>query len=509
MGCRVALDAADAVGHARRVEELIMRRILSVGLLACAMQFVACRALSTTSPVPPDPVRVELSDGSSLGLVPSVPSFGIRSEFATMAVPWASVTAAESGSPSWTLQLRNGDRVRGAPADRVLSGNSALGRVRIPFASIKALASSRAQPVARPAPTGVVHAIVSLRDGSSIRAEPGPAALRVQSAVLGTIEIGPSELRSLDLDGAQSRAVLLGGDRIVGTVTTPSLAAGTALGDLTFPMDRIAGIRFLTAAPAGVLPDGLVAHYPLDEPGDDVRDASGNGNDGKATGTRFSPEGAVGGCHDFSGGPAAGDFIRVPHSASLVSMQTTRELTVCAWIRPRTIPASFPVILGKGGNHKPDCFGGYELMINAHGDNDLAFVSALDAALYTHQSGGRHVNSRVGRWIHVALAIRSQIDASDFAFYVDGERSPFSAADSGLTGRNARFDLPNDLFIGGPDPRSHPNRAFFDGWIDEVMIFNRRLTDEDIRDLFRRRAPAPDAPPADSRRAQGGSTGLL
>lgn len=469
-----------------------MNRILSIGLLACTVQLVACRALSTTSSAPPTAVRAELLDGSSLGLVPSAPSFRIRSEYADLNVPWASITAAESGSPLWTLHLRNGDRVRGAPADPAIAGDSALGRIRIPLASIKSLSSSRTLPVLHPAPTGVVRAIVSLRDGSSIRAEPGPAALRVRSAVLGTIEIGPSEVRSVDLAGAQSRIVLLGGDRIVGTVATPSLAARTALGDLTFPVEQIAGIRFLSEAVPSVLPDGLVAHYPLDEPGPEIRDASGAGNGGKATGTRFSPDGAVGGCHEFRGGPAAGDFIRVPHSASLVSMQTTRELTVSAWIRPRSIPSDFPVVLGKGGNHKPDCFGGYELMINAHADNDLAFVSGLDAALYTHQSRGRHVNGRMGRWIHVALAIRSLADASDFAFYVDGERSPFSAADSGLAGRNARFDLPNDLFIGGPDPHSHPNRAFFDGWIDEVMIFNRKLTDEEIRDLHRRRTAEPD-----------------
>lgn len=45
----------------------------------------------------------------------------------------------------------------------------------------------------------------------------------------------------------------------------------------------------------------------------------------------------------------------------------------------------------------------------------------------------------------------------------------------------------------------HPNRAFFDGWIDEVMIFNRKLSEEEIRAIHDRRADGPekkDAPPA-------------
>ena len=93
----------------------------------------------------------------------------------------------------------------------------------------------------------------------------------------------------------------------------------------------------------------LVLHFPLGSiKQGQIQDLSGQHNNGKA------------------------DGIVVSNSASLVSMQQTRQLTFAVWIKPSSIPHEFPVLLSKGGNQPGGAYGGYEFLLNANGDNDLA-----------------------------------------------------------------------------------------------------------------------------------------
>lgn len=470
-----------------------MNRISAIVLLACAGQFAACRTLAPEPSDPPPALRVELTDGSVLGLTPSASSVSMHTEYADMTIPWASVAEVRAGTPLWTIRLQNGDQIRGTPTPAAFTGSGAIDKTRIPYASIRSLSPRAVCTSPTNAAGGPVRAVIRLRDGSSLASAVVERGLRVKSAVLGTLELAPAELRRVEVETKPAAVTLRSGDRVVGDVVSAKIGAQTALGDMEIPIDRIASILFQVTAGGAGLPDGLVAYYPLDEPGDSIRDASGNGNDGKAAGARFFDEGAVGGCFEFRGGPDAGDLISIPHSPSLVSMQETRTMTLSVWIRPRSIPREFPVILGKGGNQPPDCNGGYDLCLNAYGDNDL-HCNGDTMGFLTARANGRLVNRRLGRWIHVVIALASMADRAEFEYYVDGERVPEKGVDGNHAGLSNNFNVPNDLFIGGPDPRHHGNRSFFDGWIDEVMIFNRRLTADEIQDLHRQLIPEPGEP---------------
>src|SRR5207244_10041596 len=77
----------------------------------------------------------------------------------------------------------------------------------------------------------------------------------------------------------------------------------------------------------------------------------------------------------------------VSNSPSLVSMQNTHQLTLAVWIKPNSVHYEFPVIISKGGFNTPGANGGYELTLNANGDNDVAFYSGLFIA-DTHGANG-------------------------------------------------------------------------------------------------------------------------
>lgn len=183
---------------------------------------------------------------------------------------------------------------------------------------------------------------------------------------------------------------------------------------------------------------------------------------------------------DFSGQQNNGKAseIVVSNSASLVSMQQTRQLTFAVWIKPNSIPREFPVLLSKGGNQPDGAYGGYEFLLNANGDNDLAFESGA-CEIVTHNANGSWINNHIGEWIHVAFTINDITKTAKF--YVNGEPTN----DEFNFGSNAdlNFDLPNNLYVGVPDPTSNSNRAKFDGSMRELMLFNRALSAQEIKKI--------------------------
>lgn len=222
---------------------------------------------------------------------------------------------------------------------------------------------------------------------------------------------------------------------------------------------------------------GLVLYFPFDaDEKDRVTDHSGMANHGRVQGATFVPMGRVGGAMRFRGFADKGDRIAVPHSPSLVSMQRTRQLTLCAWLKPDSLPREFPVVLGKGGDWPPRAFGGYEFTLNSYRTHDLRFMSGGSHA----EAGSQWVSSRPGQWIHVAVVADARVGR--VKFYVDGQRTADEAYEGpGFMGAN--FVLPNVLFIGGPDPGHHRNRSWFDGLMDEVRVYARVLSPEEIRAL--------------------------
>jgi hypothetical protein len=246
---------------------------------------------------------------------------------------------------------------------------------------------------------------------------------------------------------------------------------------LGLPIVLLVAVAFTRPRPT----DGLVLYFSFDDKkGAQIRDLSGNQNDGTLYGATHTKDGIGHGALDFHGTPDGGDYVFVPNSPSLVSMQQTRQFTFAAWIKPRSIPSEFPVILAKGGNWPPDAYGGYEITLNANGDNDLVFTSG-QCVLTTFQANGQWINGHLNEWIHIAFTLDAATGTA--RFYVNGEETG-DAFDYGTDRMNINFDVPNDLYIGVPDPGMHPNRAGYDGLIDELMVWNRALTPTEIQKVY-------------------------
>ena len=241
-------------------------------------------------------------------------------------------------------------------------------------------------------------------------------------------------------------------------------AKGTLLLDdiRLYPYER----QFITP----VEPDnvGLVGHYKLDQ---DATDSSGNNNHGTMGGDPKWTTGKIGGALNFDGD----DYVDLGNPSQLDF--GTASWSVSAWIK---MPATTDNrnIFAKGG----DDTGGIRYMLNVNESEDhKACLTVDDDATKVQSTSSVTVDD--DQWHHI-IGIR---DGSSLLLYVDG-------ALDGTNTLSAGYDLSGtsqaNAYIGtGWKYDTSVLNKFFIGVIDDVRIYARVLTEEEIVWLSGRTKP--------------------
>jgi hypothetical protein len=225
------------------------------------------------------------------------------------------------------------------------------------------------------------------------------------------------------------------------------------------------------------LKQGLVLHYSFDNPSaTTVTDASGAGCDGTIVNASADAAGVRGGCLRFTGDHS---FVRAARNPT-----ASKSYTVSVWFKPD------PASIGKlQGTHLIAMNRRYQMGFATNGPHYRLYSFCLNSAGYGY--GALRVDSGVfdlvpNRWYHAALLIED----GGAAFFLNGRRLGFISGPGANQGSL-------DLLIGAMnnDPSAGP-RYFFPGWIDEVRIYDRSLSDDEIGELFRLDAPKDLLPPA-------------
>lgn len=223
----------------------------------------------------------------------------------------------------------------------------------------------------------------------------------------------------------------------------------------------------------GRLDSGLAGYWKLDEgTGTSAADASTNGSTGTLTNGPTWMTGQIGSGVDFDG---SNDYIDVGSNSALNF--TENALTIAAWIYPQgisTTPSYFQAIFDRWSH---GCTGyGYSLSISNHylagNPTQLVLNTVCGVSVTTGDAG--LVNNA---WQHVAVSL----DAGKAKFYVNGRLVPNYADNT----------VPAPLTYGGPAYIGNgPGAAYpFDGGIDEVRVYNRGLSADEIGQLYRLTAP--------------------
>jgi hypothetical protein len=214
------------------------------------------------------------------------------------------------------------------------------------------------------------------------------------------------------------------------------------------------------------LQEDLVLYFSFNKPdiGGEVLDQSPEGNHGRVSGAKWIEDGKIGGCYLFDKTKKK-DCIIVPDDNSL----DCRRITVAAWIKAKGNDDNWNRIVDK------DCWHGYSLCLGGtagnvvrngracfeRGKDDKGFCAVVSDEILTD-----------GTWHHIVATY----DGDILMMYIDGSIQERKR-------ETKKLIEANDLDIGiGNNPVDED--VAFDGWIDEVRIYNRALSSKEVYALY-------------------------
>jgi len=211
---------------------------------------------------------------------------------------------------------------------------------------------------------------------------------------------------------------------------------------------------------ARIDPKSIVGIWLLDEgQGDTAKDTSGNGNDGRVVGAKWT-EGKFGKALEFDGS----SHVEIP--ASKTTDDYMNGFTYLIWVKPTATPPNVNTRIIERDWHNPT--------IQIGPADFYGSIAANGDQANTNIRGGTW---KMGEWSFVALTY----DGVILKLYVDGE-------------------MVNEKDVGKPD--DHPNFTpasdqgaiwlatwkapgwDFRGVLDEAGVFNVPLSDEDIKNIM-------------------------
>ena len=248
---------------------------------------------------------------------------------------------------------------------------------------------------------------------------------------------------------------------------------------------------FITANYAQNVPNyvptnGLVGWWPFNG---NANDESGNGNNGTVNGATLTSDrnGNVNKAYSFDG---VDDFIEIQSNSNL---QLTNNYTLCGWfnadvffntnVSDRSIISK---VQSSGWN------GGYEVIIGGN-TNDIAHVGNV--------AGNNFVLGSTGYSIGVWYMFLVTYDGNTMKLYMNG----ILVNSTTINGNLQTSNLP--LLFGKRDG----NIQYFDGKLDDIGIWNRALTQQEITALYNSCSTPPTAtitPNGNTTFCQGGNVAL-
>ena len=211
---------------------------------------------------------------------------------------------------------------------------------------------------------------------------------------------------------------------------------------------------------ASKLEQGLVAYYPFNGNADDM---SGHGNNGTVQGAQLCPDrnGNDNAAYYFDGN----DYIEVAPSDSLFF----NTISISTWLKLDTTIGP-NIIVSKWDDH---AFEHTFTLKDWNQNSKLAF----ELSQGNHNDLGYHdsvADLPIDEWVFVTAVF----DNSSMSLYFNGVFDSSTA----VSGSISNHDIP--MLIGALMSASGSTGEYFDGVIDELRIYNRALSQDEIMSLY-------------------------
>ena len=224
--------------------------------------------------------------------------------------------------------------------------------------------------------------------------------------------------------------------------------------------------------PSYISSNGLVAYYPFNG---NANDFSGNNNNPSYNNATLTTDrqGNLNSAYHFNG---LSNYIRIPSSSSL---NTGAQLSLFLWVRPTGFysgPCHGNTVLQKGfANYGPGSY--FVNFDESHlGTNCGGVLDTIHQNFYgtnvLQTSNGYSPFVQKNTWYNVAITY----DGSLVKLYVNSQLIISSPQTTTL------FSNLHDLFLGKLDDLTYP--YWFNGDIDDLMIYNRALSQQEITNYY-------------------------
>ncbi len=226
----------------------------------------------------------------------------------------------------------------------------------------------------------------------------------------------------------------------------------------------------VTDAQVGAADPDLVGWWKLDEGlGTEITDSSRYGNDSNQASTTLQwIDGRINGALEFNG---TSDFVEFAQTETL---DIRNAVTVTLWVRTNDVA---------DGVHKA-------LVMKGEFTYGMRFTDANDLEFRIFSTGYHTVKTPVTDafndvWHHLA----GVYDGSVLALYIDGELKD-SLTYSGVINKDTNYYVN----LGQNSQGDSNNRWWYNGAMDDVRIYSRALSQEDIRKMLRPEYPSMPTP---------------
>ncbi len=308
---------------------------------------------------------------------------------------------------------------------------------------------------------------VELTDGSRLLGIPAIKSIRIQTPY-AKFNIPLQQARSfrIDRDHEIASVELLNGDKLKGALILEQLELAAVFGKVAVEIGYISAIQVLQSASLGLpaqLRDGLVLYCSFDrEQGRSPEDVIPPKADYQVHGATWTPEGRRCGAYIFKD-----SYVSLGDVDALELKD--RSLSFAAWFK--TANTGNRVLLSKHSTASP--YKGYTLGVYYGGKVVIEASESypsLNYALITSEPvyADNH-------W-HLAVGVINHAEQKTY-IYVDGMKK--AASSTANMGSPDAAGIP--FQIGRRGTRTN---EFFDGAIDEVMVWNRPLSRTEIELLY-------------------------
>jgi len=214
------------------------------------------------------------------------------------------------------------------------------------------------------------------------------------------------------------------------------------------------------------LRDGLVAEYLFNG---NANDTSGNGNDGTVNGATLTTDrnGNANSAYLFDG---VNDYINIGDNLDIV----TTGYSISAWINTNNINNRQDVI-NKQSQLSP--FNGFALRLNQPINGNIIFFCQNNVAGNRNAITTLTNTIPLSTLVHVAFTCSDILDAGTYEIYLNNINQSLSVLENTLA---SIPDTSVDFTIGS----TSNNTLNFDGKIDDIRIYNRALTPDEITALY-------------------------